>query len=109
MSKHNVGLKTLLQEGMFEPEFYGDLIYKFRKIVGKTDFPYNLKRLSLTTKKIGYNMAVQGQTPCIVVNLSMGLRVLNHSADYIFISFGIIGPIVVSLKVEFCSSVRLRA
>ena len=28
--------------------------------------------------------------------------VFLHSADYIFISFGIIGPIVVALKMEFC-------
>ena len=33
-------------------------------------------------------------------------RQLHHSADYIFISFGIIGPIVVSLKMEFCSCIR---
>ena len=37
MSKYNVGLKTLLQ-GLSEPEFYGDLVYKFRKIIGKNDF-----------------------------------------------------------------------
>ena len=24
--------------GLFEPEFYGDLVYYFRKIVGKTDY-----------------------------------------------------------------------
>ena len=34
------------------------------------------------------------------------ILVLHHSADYIFISFGIIGPIVVSLKMEFCSCIR---
>ena len=26
-----VGLKTLLSEGPSEPEFYGDLVYKFKK------------------------------------------------------------------------------
>ena len=35
MSKYNVGLKSLLQH-----EFYGVLVYKFCKIVGKTDFRY---------------------------------------------------------------------
>ena len=29
------------------------------------------------------------------------LPVLHHSADYIFISFGIIDPVLVSLKVEY--------
>ena len=31
VSKYNIGLKTLLLEGLSEPEFYGDLVYKFRK------------------------------------------------------------------------------
>ena len=38
MSKYNDGLKTLLLEGLSELVFYGNLVYKFRKIVGKTDF-----------------------------------------------------------------------
>ena len=41
VSKYNVGLKTLLLQGLSEPEFYGDLVYKFRKIIGKNDFPYH--------------------------------------------------------------------
>ena len=35
VSKYNTGLRSLLQQGLSEPEFYGDLVYKFRKIVGK--------------------------------------------------------------------------
>ena len=31
VSKYNVGLKTLLLQGLSEPEFFGDLVYKFRK------------------------------------------------------------------------------
>ena len=42
--KYNFGLKTLLLQGRSEPEFYGDLVYKFRKIIGKNDFPHHLKR-----------------------------------------------------------------
>ena len=38
MSKYNVGLKTLLLQGLSEPDVYGDLVYKFRKIIGKNDF-----------------------------------------------------------------------
>ena len=40
-SKYNVGLKTLLLQGLSELEFYGDLVHKFRKITGKNDFPYH--------------------------------------------------------------------
>ena len=32
---NNVGFKTLLLQGLSEPEFYGDLVYKFRQIIGK--------------------------------------------------------------------------
>ena len=44
VSKYNVGLKTLLLQGLSESEFYGDLVYKFRKIIGKNDFPYHFKK-----------------------------------------------------------------
>ena len=38
VSKFSVGLKTLLHQGLSEPEFYGDLVYKFKIIVGRADF-----------------------------------------------------------------------
>ena len=38
ISKFNVGLKSLLHQGLSEPEFYGDLVYIFKKIRGMTDF-----------------------------------------------------------------------
>ena len=41
VSKYNVELKTLLLQGLSEPDFYGHLMYKFRKIIGKNDLPYH--------------------------------------------------------------------
>ena len=38
ISKFNVGLKSLLHQGISEPELYGDLVYKFKKIMGRADF-----------------------------------------------------------------------
>ena len=38
ISKFNVGLKSLLHQGLLEPEFNGDLVYKYKKIMGRTDF-----------------------------------------------------------------------
>ena len=58
LSKYKIGLKTLLLEGLSEPEFYGDLVYKFRKIIGKNDFPYHFKKILVRYKKIGYNIDV---------------------------------------------------
>ena len=47
VSKYNVGLKTLLLQGLPELEFYGDLVCKFRKISGKNDFPYHFKKINV--------------------------------------------------------------
>ena len=58
VSKYHIGLKTLLLQGLSETEFYGDLVYKFRKIIGKNDFPYHFKKKVVRYKKIGYNMNV---------------------------------------------------
>ena len=38
-------LKTLLQQGLSELEFYGDLVYRFRKIVGKSNFSEQFRQL----------------------------------------------------------------
>ena len=32
VSKLNVGIKSLLHQGLLEPEFYGDLVYKFKRL-----------------------------------------------------------------------------
>ena len=45
VSKYNVKLKTLLLQGLSDPEFYGDLVYKFRKIIGKYELPYHFKKM----------------------------------------------------------------
>ena len=42
--KYKIGLKTLLQQGISEPIFYGDLVDKFKRIVGKANFSDQLKR-----------------------------------------------------------------
>ena len=36
--------KTILREGLSEPEFYGDLVYKFKKLIGRNDFLFNSEK-----------------------------------------------------------------
>ena len=81
MSIYNVGLKTLLLQGLLKPkpEFYGDLVYKFRKIIDKNDFPYHFKKIIVRYKKIGYNINVMRQTACSVVN-----QIKVNSFAYLF-------------------------
>ena len=68
VSKFNVGLKSLLQQGLSEPEFYGDLVYKLRKIYACNDFSTQFRKIILRYKKIGYNINVIRQTACMVIN-----------------------------------------
>ena len=60
-------MKTLLLQAFSEPEFYRNLVYKFRKIIGNNDFPYHFKKIIVRYKKIGYNIDVLRQTACLVV------------------------------------------
>ena len=38
ISKFQVGLKSLLRQGLLEPEFYGELVYKLKNIVDSNNF-----------------------------------------------------------------------
>ena len=38
IEKYHVSLKELMQQGICNPEFYGDLVYKFKKIIGNPNF-----------------------------------------------------------------------
>ena len=58
VEKYNVGLKILLQQGMSEPEFYGDLVYRFRKIVGKSNFSEQFRKLINRYKRLGYSLDI---------------------------------------------------
>ena len=67
--KYSVSLKTPLQQGISEPEIYGDLVYRFRKIVGKSNFSEQFRKLIYRYKSFGYSLDIMRQTACLVVNL----------------------------------------
>ena len=66
--KFQVGLKSLLRQGLSEPDFYGDLVYKLMKNVGSNNFSAQFIKIISHYKKIGYNINVLQQTACLVVN-----------------------------------------
>ena len=68
ISKFNVGLKSLLHQGLSEPAFYGYLVYKFKKIGDMTDFSDQFRKIILRYKRIGYNLNVMRQSACLVIN-----------------------------------------
>ena len=49
VSKFSVGLKTPLHQGLSEPKFYGDLVYKFQKNVVGLIFLISSEKLSYVT------------------------------------------------------------
>ena len=57
-----------LQQSILEPEFYGDLVYRFRKIVGKSNFSEQFRKLINRYKRISYSLDIMRQTACLVVN-----------------------------------------
>ena len=63
-------VKILLQQGLSEPIFYGDLVYKFKRIVGKPNFSDQFKKIikRYTCIKVGYNLDVMRQSACLVSN-----------------------------------------
>ena len=68
ISKFNVGLKSLFHQGLSEPEFYGDLVYKFKKIRGMTDFSDQFRKIIMRYKRIGYNLNVMRQSACLLID-----------------------------------------
>ena len=66
ISKFQVGLKSFLRQGLSEPDFFGELMYKLKKIVGSINFSAQFIKIISHYKKIGYN--VLQQTACLVVN-----------------------------------------
>ena len=68
ISKFQAGLKSLLRQGLSEPDFYGDLVYKLKKIVGSNNFSAQFIKIISHYKSIGYNIKVLQQTACLVVN-----------------------------------------
>ena len=68
ISKFQVGLKSLLRQGLSEPEFHGDLVYKLEKNMGSHKLLAQFIKIISHYKKIGYNINVLQQTVCLVVN-----------------------------------------
>ena len=64
----NIGLNTILQQGLSEPIFYGDLVYKFKRIVGKPYFNDQFKKKVKRYIRVGYNLDTMRQSACLVLN-----------------------------------------
>ena len=62
ISTIQVGFKSLLPQGLSEPEFYGVLVYKLKNNVGSNNFSAQFIKIISHYEKIGYNINVLQQT-----------------------------------------------
>ena len=60
-----------MQQGICNPEFYGDLVYRFKKIIGNPNFSNLLKRIVNRFKRAGYSLDIMRQTVCLVLTQIM--------------------------------------
>ena len=61
ISKFQVGLKSLLRHGLLEPEFYGELVYKLKKIVASNNFSV-VNQIMVGNFAFLFNCMLVGQT-----------------------------------------------
>ena len=83
-----------MQQVLSEPEFYGDLVYYFRKIVGKTEFSDQFKKIIVRDKRVDCSVDVMRRSECLVggpVSVG-GLTVLFGCAPIGRGSGSVVGP-----------------
>ena len=68
IEKYHVSLKNLMQQGICNPEFYGDLVYTFKKIIGNPNFSDLVKRIVNSFKRAGHTLDIMRQTAFLVFN-----------------------------------------
>ena len=67
MVKVNICLKTLLQQGISEPVFNGDLVYTFKRNVGKPNLSDQFQKIIKPYKKWDITW-ISCNSLCLVVN-----------------------------------------
>ena len=68
IEKYHVSLKKLLQQDISNTEFYGDLVYKFKNIIGNPKFSDLFKRIVNRFKRSVYTSDIIRQTASLVFN-----------------------------------------
>ena len=57
-----------MQQCICNPEFYGDLVYKFKKIIGNSNFSNPFNCVVNRFKRAVYSLYIKRQTTCLVFN-----------------------------------------
>ena len=59
-----------------EPEFYGDLVYKFKELIGRNDFSFQFRKIITRYRRMGYNLNVMRLSACLVLTQSWLITML---------------------------------
>ena len=59
--------------------FYGDLVYKFKKLIGRNDFSFQFRKIITRYRRIGYNLNIMRPSACLVFN---PITVDNYAAFF---------------------------
>ena len=68
ISKYKYNLKSFLRHGISHPEFYGDVIYKLRKIIGHIHFENLFRKRIKSFLKRDYDPLILQRTSRLVVD-----------------------------------------
>ena len=79
--KYNIELKTLLQQGISEPIFYGDLVYRFKQIVGKPNFSDQFKKIVKRYIRVGYSGLVLNQITVYSYGFLFNCTTVGQASD----------------------------
>ena len=69
-----------MRKGLSEPEFYDDLVYKFKKLIGRDDFSFQFRKIITRHRRIGYNLNVMRQSAGLIFNPNM---VDNYAGQWV--------------------------
>ena len=53
---------------MSEPIFYGDFVYRFKRIIEKLNFSDQIKKIVKRYIRVGYILDIMPQSACLVLN-----------------------------------------
>ena len=108
-SEFNTGLRSLLEQGLSELGFCGDLVCKVKMIVGRADFSGHFGEVVVSCRGVGCSVGVVRRAVCLVVGLVSvdGFAGLfNCKLSWLGPDdLSLVGPTGIQLLDFYCSSV----
>ena len=69
-------------QGISETIFYGNLVYKFKRIVEKPNFSDQFKNIVKRYIRVGYNLDIMRQSACYSYGFLFNCTTVGQASDY---------------------------